>query len=103
MAKRKMARGQPSGRVDLPLAIEGAQQSRTDFLDPVGKVVQLIAAFAGQPCGWHVEVAREAARHGSVKDSTGRVGLAVLLSFVCPNPLQCLVDGVRVGEDVEGR
>src|SRR3954468_156214 len=37
VAKREMARDQPSGRIDLPLAIECAQQSRTDCLDRVGK------------------------------------------------------------------
>jgi cellulose biosynthesis protein BcsQ len=37
VAKREMARDQPSGCVDLPLAIERAQQSRADFLDRVGK------------------------------------------------------------------
>ncbi len=39
VAKREVARDQASGRVDLPLAIECAQQSRADFLDRVGKVV----------------------------------------------------------------
>jgi hypothetical protein len=33
VAQREMARDQPSGRIDLPLAIECAQQSRADFLD----------------------------------------------------------------------
>ena len=98
-----MARDQPSGCVDLPLAIECAQQSRADFLDRVGKVVQPIAAFARQPRGWHVEVAGEVDRHRPVKHSTGRLDPAILLAIVSLGALQRLVNGVGVGEDVEGR
>ena len=37
-----------------------------------------------------------------MKHSTGRVDPAILLAIVC-RPLQRLVDGVGVGEDVKGR
>ena len=103
VAQREMARDQPSGRVDLPLAIECAQQSRADFLDCVGKVIQPIAAFARQPRRRHVQVAGKIDRHGSVKNSTGRGDTAILLVIVCLGPLQRLVNGVGVGEDVKGR
>ena len=102
VAKREMARDQPSGGVDLPLAIERAEQSRADFLDRVGKVVQPIAAFSGQPRGWHIEVAGEVDRHRPVKHATGRVDPAILLA-ICSGALQSLVNGVGVSEDVEGR
>src|SRR5215207_8170240 len=102
VTKRQVARDQTSGRVDLPLAIECAQQSRADFLDRVGKLVQLIAAFAGQPGGWHIEVAGEVDRHRPVKHATGRVDSAILLESTCAGSLQGLVNGVGVGEDVEG-
>jgi hypothetical protein len=103
VAQREMARDQPSGRVDLPLAIECAQQSRADFLDRVRKVVQSIAAFAGQPRGWHIEVAGEVDRHRPMKHATGRVDPVILLDIIRGGSFQRLVNGVGVGEEVEGR
>ena len=103
VAQREMACDQPSGRVDLPLAIECAQQSRADFLDRVGKVVQPIAAFPGQPRRWYIEVAGEVDRHRPMKHATGRVDPVILLDIICGGSLQCSVNGVGVGEDVEGR
>jgi hypothetical protein len=91
-----MARDQLSGRVDLPFAIEGAQQSRPDVLDRVRKGVQPIAAFAGQPREWHVEVAGEVDRHRPVEHSTGRLDPAILLLLVCPGSLQRLVNVWRM-------
>ena len=69
----------------------------------VGKVVQPIAVFAGQPRWWHIEVAGEVDRHRPVKHPARRLDPAILLAVVCPDPLQRLVNGVGVGEDVKGR
>ena len=38
-----------------------------------------------------------------MKHATGRVDPAILLAVVCPGPLQRLVNGVGVGEDVKRR
>ena len=67
------------------------------------KVVEPIAVFARQPRRRHVEVAGEVDRHRAMKHPARRLDRAVPLAVVRPDPLQRLVDGVGVGEDVMGR
>ena len=52
---------------------------------------------------WHVEVAGEVDRHRPVKHATRRVDPAILLDIICAGSLQRLVNGIGVGEGVEGR
>ena len=56
-AKREMARNQSASLVDLSFSVEGVQQGRANVLDPVRKIVQRIALFAGKPRRRNVEVA----------------------------------------------
>src|SRR5215204_3852248 len=97
VAKRKMARNQSAGRVNPPLAIECLQQRRLDFLDLVGKIVQGITIFAGQPRWRHVEVAGEVDCHRSVKHPARRFEPA-LLTVGRANPLQCLMNSIGISE-----
>ena len=64
-----MASDQSAGCIDLPLAIECAEQSRADFLNAVRKVVKGIAVFAGQPRWRHVEIAGKIDRDRPMKHS----------------------------------
>src|SRR4051812_40305694 len=98
-----MARDQSASRVDLPFAVEGLEQSGTDFLHLVGKVVQPLAIFSGQSRWRHVEVAGEVDRHRPVKHPAPCPDPAILRVLVGSDPLQALMNGVGIGEDTKSR
>jgi hypothetical protein len=100
LAKHEMTRDQPTGRVDLPLAVECLQQSLAESRDVVGKVVEPIAIFARQPRWRHVEISGEVDRHRPVKHPA-RCLAPNNLRGVCPDPLQRLVNGVGISKDVK--
>jgi hypothetical protein len=103
MAKREMARDQAAGLIDLPLAIERVQESRADVLDCVGKVVEPVAGLAWEPRRRHVEVAGEIDRHRPVEHPPHRVDRTGVPALLRPDPFQRLVNGVGIGEGMEGR
>ena len=80
-----------------------ASNKAAQISSPVGKVVQPVAAFAREPRRRHIEVAGEVDRHRPVEHAARRVDPTVLPALLCPDPFQCLVDGIGIGEDVEGR
>ena len=103
VTEREMARDQTADQVDLPLAIESLQQSRADVPDVGRKVVQPITAFAWQPIWRHVEVTGEVEGHCPVQHPTHRLDPASPLALLSPDPLQDLVYGIGIREDVQGR
>ena len=80
-----MARDETCGNVDLPLPVEGVEQSDTDLLRIGGQIVEHVAAVA-RNAGWrHIEIAGEVERHRSVQDATHRLDVALPLRR--PDPL----------------
>ena len=82
---------------DLLLAVKGVEQSSADLLGRDRQVIERLAAFAGQRCWRYIQISGEIERHCAVEEAArGFDGLG------CPatDPLERLIDGVRVGEDV---
>jgi hypothetical protein len=99
VSKREMARDQPGCCIDLPLAVECIEQSGAERFHIGREVVQRLAGLARQPRRRQVEIAGEMDRHRAMED--GASGLAAGGPVGAPgDPLQQLVDGVGVGEDV---
>ena len=103
VTEREMARDQTADQDDLPLAIESLQQSRADNVDVGREVVQPIIAFAWQPIWRHIEVAGEVEGHCPVQHPPHRLDPASPLALLSPDPLQDLVYGIGIREDVQGR
>ena len=96
----KMPRHEAAHRIHLPLPVEGVEQGRADIVGGLGKVVQSRIALIRQPCGRHIQVTGQIDRHGAMENASGVLTSIVWQSATCRNPLQDLVNGIAVGEDV---
>src|SRR3954454_12534451 len=96
-----MSRHQLARLVDLPLPIESIQQSDEDVLDGVGKVVEPGTVIAGEPRRWDVEISSQVDSYRAVQHTPPRLDMTVLLRVVVPDPLQRLMNGIRIGKDVK--
>ncbi len=95
-----MACHQARRDLDLPLPVEGVEQRDSECLDTGGKIIKTVATLAGDARRRHVEIAGEIERDRSVQDAAHGLGMAVGRGD--PNPLDHLMDGIGMGEDVVG-
>src|SRR5215472_2094258 len=99
MAQRKVTGDKARRCADLLLAVKGVEQSSADLLGRDRQVIKPLAAVARQHCWRYIQISGEIKRHCAVEEATrGFDGLG----YPAADPLERLVDGVRVGEYVMG-
>ena len=97
MAQRNVTGDKARRRTDLLLAVKGVEQSSADLRGHDRQVIEPLAAVAGQCCWRYIQISGEIERHRAVEEAVrGLDGLG----RPAADPLERLVDGVRVGEDV---
>src|SRR5262249_57502378 len=93
--------GHGGGReINLPLTVEGIEQSGSKSLDIGRQIVEEVAAVAGD-AGWrHVQIACEIEGHRAVQDAAH--GLDMVLRVGDADPLYDVMNSVGIGEHMVG-
>ena len=95
--------GDKAGRhIDLVLPVEGIEQSSANLPGRGGQFVEPVIALARQWCRRHIQIASEIERHGAVEEAAHGFYRATSFGRPAADPLEHLVDRVRIGEDVVG-
>src|SRR4051794_2981732 len=100
MAQKEVTSDQAGRRIHLLLTVKGIEQASGNLPGRAGQPVESVMAFARQWCWRHVQIAREVERHGPVEEATHGFYRGASFGRSAVDPLECLVDRVRVGEDV---
>jgi hypothetical protein len=77
VAECEMACHEKCREVDLPLPVEGIEQSGSESLDIGGQTVEEVGAVAGDARWRHVQIAGEIERHRAVQNAAYGLGVAV--------------------------
>src|SRR5271166_1847110 len=85
-------------KIDLSLSVEGVEQGGADRLRIGWQVVELLTAVAGDAGGRHIEVAGKVKGHRAMQNPTDARDVAFAIGG--PDPLEHLIKGVGVGEDM---
>jgi hypothetical protein len=96
----KMPCHEAADSIDLPLPVKGIEQGRADTRDGLGEVVQSRITVVRQPCWRNIQVTGQIDRHRAMENAPSCLGRIVRQRAARRNPLQGLVNGITVGENV---